>query len=308
MATSHYETRQNDMTQDTFHNLLASKQKKIDAALVALIPPEITPPPLIHKAMRYSVLAEGKRIRPVLCLAACQAVGGSEDHAMPVACALEMIHTYSLVHDDLPSMDNDDFRRGRPTSHKVFGEAIAILTGDALLTLAFECIAAAPLLPAQTKILIIREVASASGTLGLVGGQVSDLSCQGRPADAESLEFIHSHKTAKLLEASVKTGSIAGGAGPEEIEAMARFGRNLGMTFQIVDDLLDVVGSREKLGKDVRKDAGLAKATYPALFGVEASRRLAGEYVQKGLEAIAFLGDKGDFLRQILHLVRDRQN
>jgi len=296
------------MTEQEFRNYLKNTQLEVDKGLDLYLPLKTAKPGLIHEAMRYSALAEGKRIRPVLCLAACEALGGSTQKALPFACALEMIHTYSLVHDDLPCMDNDDFRRGRPTNHKVYGEAIAVLAGDALLTLAFETMSKAKDVPADIKIQVIDEIASGSGTFGLVGGQVADLTYQGKAIQGEDLEFIHLNKTARLIQASVKSGALVANASLEAVEAMSQYGKYLGLAFQITDDLLDVLGNAEKMGKAVRKDSGLSKSTYPGLFGIETSKRMADESIQKSLNAISFLKERGQILESIARLVQTRQN
>jgi geranylgeranyl diphosphate synthase type II len=294
--------------ENNFQTTFKEKQKKVDAFLEQALPSEKTPPEIIHKALRYSVLAGGKRIRPILCLASCEALGENEDIAIPFACAIELIHTYSLIHDDLPCMDNDDFRRGRPTSHKVFGEAIAVLAGDALLTLAFNWMAHAENILPELKIRAIQDIATASGTQGLVGGQVADLTFQGQEIDAEKLLYIHTHKTARLIEASVKAGAIIGEVSESSLKALSQYGLNIGLAFQITDDLLDVTGNADKMGKAVGKDAQLAKATYPGLFGVEVSRQMAKECIQKALQAIDFLENKGNFLRGISTLIQERQS
>lgn len=296
------------MTEDHLKFLLKEKQTRIEDALSSLLPPEDNAPAIVHEAMRYSVLAGGKRLRPLLCLTSCEAAGGDETLAMSFACALELIHTYSLIHDDLPCMDNDDFRRGRPTSHKVFGEAMAVLAGDALLTLAFEWMAREPRVNPEVKVKAIQEVANASGTHGLVGGQAADLTFQGKSVTTEELQGIHMNKTARLIEASVRVGAILAGASAETLQALAAYGQALGLAFQITDDILDVLGSASEMGKGVRKDASLAKATYPAIFGVEDSKKIASEILQKGLKAIEFLGDKGDLLREISRWTQARQN
>lgn len=296
------------MTEQEFRNYLINKQSEVDKGLDQYLPAKESKPEIIHEAMRYSALAEGKRIRPILCLAGCEAVGGNGQKAIPFACALEMIHTYSLIHDDLPCMDDDDFRRGRPTNHKVYGEAIAVLAGDALLTLAFETMSKAKDIPADIKIQVIQEIASGSGTFGLVGGQVADLTYQGKTIGAEDLEFIHTNKTARLIQASVKAGAMVGNASSDTVEAMAQYGKYLGLAFQITDDILDVLGTAEKMGKAVGKDADLAKSTYPGLFGIENSKRMASECIQKALDAVSFLKERGQILEAIARLVENRQN
>lgn len=228
-------------------------------------------PPMIHEAMRYSLLAGGKRVRPMLCIAACEVVGGPQAAAIPAACAVEMIHTMSLIHDDLPCMDNDDLRRGKPTNHKVFGENVAVLAGDALLAFAFEFVATATTGVAPERILAaVGELAKAIGTEGLVAGQVVDLDCTGNPnVGLDTLEFIHIHKTAALLEASVVLGAILGGGSDDQVEKLRTFARKIGLLFQVVDDILDVTKSSEELGKTAGKDLAVDKTTYPKLLGLE---------------------------------------
>lgn len=267
-----------------FKAYMLSQAEVVNRALDLAVP--LAYPDRIHEAMRYSLLAGGKRIRPALCIAACQLVGGDEAVAMPAACAVEMIHTMSLIHDDLPCMDNDDFRRGRPTSHIVFGEPIAILAGDALLAFAFRHLVHAS--QAVTPSLVVRavaELARCSGVEGLVAGQVVDLESTGLEdmASLERLEFIHVHKTAMLLEASVVMGAIVGGGTEEEIERLRRYARCIGLLFQVVDDILDVTKSSEELGKTAGKDLASDKTTYPKLVGLERSREIAEELLRDAI-------------------------
>jgi geranylgeranyl diphosphate synthase type II len=262
------------MTQPAF---FAEDQAIIEAALERLLPSETTPPATIHQAMRYSVFAGGKRIRPILCFEAARLFSGEPSAAAAVACALEFIHTYSLIHDDLPALDNDDLRRGKPTCHKKFGVAMAILAGDGLLTLAFETLAKANV-DAERRVRIIAEVGAAAGTVsGMVGGQVADIEAQGKPVGAAGLEYIHRSKTAALIRASIVAGALAGGASDEDVERLRRFGEAIGWAFQVVDDILDVEESSAALGKTAGKDQAQNKATYPALFGIETSREFARE-------------------------------
>ncbi|MGO9229753.1 MAG: polyprenyl synthetase family protein [Bryobacteraceae bacterium] len=254
---------------------LAVQQRLVDAELDRLTPPETTHPATIHRAMRYSLFAGGKRIRPVLCLEAVRTVAGDVDGAVTAACPLELIHTYSLIHDDLPALDNDDYRRGKLTNHKVFGDAMAILAGDALLTLAFQVLAELPA-PADRKARLIAELATASGTVGgMIGGQVADLEGEGKPPDAALLESIHRAKTGALLRASLRMGAIYAGATEAQYVALSRYGEHIGLAFQIVDDILDVEASSEALGKTAGKDAAQHKITFPAVYGLEASRAMA---------------------------------
>ncbi|MGO9616978.1 MAG: polyprenyl synthetase family protein, partial [Bryobacteraceae bacterium] len=254
---------------------LAVQQRLVDAELDRLTPPETTPPETIHRAMRYSLFAGGKRIRPLLCLEAARTVAGELAGAVTAACPLEMIHTYSLIHDDLPALDNDDYRRGKLTNHKVFGDAMAILAGDALLTLAFHVLAEL-LAPADRKARLMAELATASGTVGgMIGGQVADLEGEGKPPDAALLESIHRAKTGALLRASLRMGAIYAGASEAQYAALSCYGEHIGLAFQIVDDILDVEESSEALGKTAGKDAAQHKITFPAVYGLEASRTMA---------------------------------
>jgi geranylgeranyl diphosphate synthase type II len=238
--------------------------------------------------MRYSLLAGGKRLRPILCLAACELAGGSREQAMPTAVALEMVHTMSLIHDDLPAMDNDDLRRGRPTNHKVYGEANAILAGDALLTRAFEMVALrSPGVPAERLLAVVGELSLASGAPGLVGGQVVDLECEGKTVDLDTLEYIHLHKTGALLRACVLTGALIAGAPEALLAALRTYARGIGLAFQIIDDILDVTASSEVLGKTAGKDLTADKTTYPKLLGLEESRLRADALVAEAKAALA---------------------
>jgi geranylgeranyl diphosphate synthase type II len=256
--------------------------------------------------MSYSLMAGGKRVRPVLLLAAGNAVGGSEEDMLPFACAVEYVHTYSLIHDDLPAMDDDDFRRGRPTSHRVFGEALAILAGDALLTQAFEVLAADGAVPPERRVAIIREIAVAGGPAGLVGGQAADLEGEGRDLSLPELEFIHARKTGALILASVRCGAIAAGAAGARLADLSEYARRVGLCFQIVDDLLDVEGDPAATGKGTGRDSTRRKATFPAVFGIEASRRRAAELIDAAIAAIAGFGPEADPLRSLAGFVGRR--
>ena len=280
----------------------------IEAGLEKLLPADSTPPASIHTAMRYSVFAGGKRIRPILCYESAKLFGADPAGAIPVGCALEFIHTYSLIHDDLPALDNDDLRRGKPTNHKVFGEAVAILAGDALLTLAFQTLANAAIEPAR-RVRVISEIASAAGTVnGMVGGQVADIEAEKKAADAAMLEYIHRSKTAALICGSIVAGAIAGGAGDEDVERLRRFGGQIGWAFQVVDDILDVSESSASLGKTAGKDQAQQKATYPALYGLEKSRAIAAELETKALRELDFYGERGTRLRQVAQFLVARRN
>jgi len=285
---------------------LAAGQKRTDQALERWLPAETAPPQTIHRAMRYSVFAGGKRIRPILCMEAARAVSDSVEGVENVACALELIHTYSLIHDDLPALDNDDLRRGRPTCHKVFGEAMAILAGDALLTLAFEVLAKADGVDDAGRARMVAELASASGTVGgMIGGQVNDLEGEGKAPDAALLESIHRAKTGALLRASLRLGAIFAGAAPEQYDALSRFGEHAGLAFQIVDDLLDVEQSSEALGKTAGKDAAQQKITFPAVYGLEQSHRMAEQERLRAHAAIEIFGARAARLHELGdHIVR----
>jgi geranylgeranyl diphosphate synthase, type II len=273
-------------------------RQSVDRALERLLPREEAEPSSIHRALRYSVFAGGKRVRPVLCLEAARIFSSDVTAALPVACALEFLHTYSLIHDDLPALDNDDLRRGHPTCHKQFGEAIAILAGDALLTLAFETLAGAPIEPAR-RVALVTEIASAAGTRGMVGGQVADLEAEGQSVTPEMLEYIHRSKTAALIRASVISGAIAGGAGEADVRQLRSFGEQIGWAFQVVDDILDVEESSAALGKTAGKDQAQQKATYPALFGLERSHQFARELARRAIAELEPYGERAANLRAV---------
>ena len=280
----------------------------VESYLERVLPAPAGHVPRLAEAMRYSALGGGKRLRPGLAIGAAEACGGARDLALPVAAAIEMIHTYSLIHDDLPAMDDDDFRRGRPTSHKVFGEALAILAGDALLTEAFEVLATDGAVSPERRVAIVRELAAAAGPAGLVGGQVADLEAEGRELTLPELEFIHARKTGALILASVRGGAIAAGASGARLEALSEYARRVGLCFQIVDDLLDVEGDPAATGKGTGRDSTRRKATFPAVFGLEASRQRAAELVEEALGALAPFGEEAEALRALARFVgrRDR--
>ncbi len=283
-------------------------RRAIETALNQLLPAESAQPESIHRAMRYSVSAGGKRVRSVLCVESARMFTDHLEGAVHVGCAIEFIHTYSLIHDDLPALDNDDFRRGKPTNHRVFGEAIAILAGDALLTLAFQTLASAPI-EASRSVRATAVIATAAGTVnGMVGGQVADIEAGGKPIHAETLEYIHRSKTAALFGASIVGGAIAGGATDEDIERLRRFGDTIGWAFQVVDDLLDVEESSVALGKTAGKDQAQAKATYPALYGTEGSRRIAADLEAKALAQLAPYGERAARLRQLAEFLVARRS
>jgi len=278
---------------------LSQRTALVDRALDRVLPPATRRPATLHRAMRYSLFAGGKRLRPVLCLAACEACGGKVADALPAACAVECIHTYSLIHDDLPAMDDDDFRRGKPTCHKVFGEGIAVLAGDALLTLAFEILAGIPKRGPHGTGDFIRDLATASGSLALIAGQVADLEGEGRTVTPSGLRFIHRSKTAALLASSLRLGGMAAGASPAKVAALGAFGTDLGLAFQVIDDILDVTQSSEQLGKTAGKDAAAGKATYPAVFGLKRSRSEAARLTRSARAALRPLGSKADRLHAL---------
>lgn len=265
---------------------LSTRTEIVNRALDRFLPPEKTRPATIHKAMRYSIFAGGKRMRPALCLAAAHACGGSEKDALPLACAIECIHTYSLVHDDLPAMDDDDFRRGKPTNHKVFGEGIAVLAGDALLTQAFEIVAQSKSVRRYPREKMVLELAKASGSLQLIAGQVADLEAEGQKISEAELKFIHERKTSALLCCSVRLGGMSANCTPAHLAALTEFGYHVGLAFQVIDDILDVTQTSEQLGKTAGKDAAVQKATYPAIVGLEKSRHIAAKLTDKAFAAL----------------------
>ncbi|KAL4419453.1 hypothetical protein ABPG77_003566 [Micractinium sp. CCAP 211/92] len=293
-----------------FNGYMKERAQLIDAALDKSVPLQY--PEVINEAMRYSLLAGGKRVRPALCLAACELVGGTIEQAMPTACSLEMIHTMSLIHDDLPSMDNDDFRRGKPTNHKVYGEEVAILAGDALLSLSFEYIARETRGVAAERVLqVIVEVGKAVGSEGLVAGQVVDIKSEGKGevVGLETLQYIHEHKTAALLEAAVVSGAILGGAGEVDVDRLRKYSRSIGLAFQVVDDILDITATTEELGKTAGKDLASAKTTYPSLVGLERSREIADELIEEAKSMLSTYDPaKAAPLYALAEYIRSRKN
>lgn len=265
---------------------LAATAEAVDSALNGFLPKSSTSPRSLHTAMRYSLFAGGKRMRPALCIAAAEACGGTLVNALPPAAAVECIHTYSLIHDDLPAMDNDDFRRGKPTSHKVYGEGIAVLAGDALLTLAFEILASAEATKRYSTRDYILDLARSSGSRALIAGQVADLESEGKSATPTRLRYIHQRKTSALLSCSVRLGGMSANCTPLQLKALTEFGENVGLAFQVIDDILDVTQSSEKLGKTAGKDAEAGKATYPAVVGLEKSRKIARQLTSKAFAAL----------------------
>ncbi|MDT8443086.1 MAG: polyprenyl synthetase family protein [Desulfuromonadales bacterium] len=288
---------------------LQNRSALVDQALDHWLPAKSVLPFSLHQSMRYSIFAGGKRLRPILMIAASEAVGGTAQQVMHAACAMEMIHTYSLVHDDLPAMDDDDFRRGRPTNHKAYDEATAILAGDALLTEAFRLLADAEanrFIPPATALKVIELVARYSGSQGMVGGQIVDMESEGKEIDFPTLEYIHTHKTGGLILASVQAGAMLGGGNEEQLAALTRFGGAAGLAFQITDDILDIVGDQTKLGKDVGTDQSRGKATYPALLGLAEARQRADELCDIALEALAPLGSDAETLQALARFIVDR--
>jgi geranylgeranyl diphosphate synthase type II len=288
----------------TLADYISAQQKTVDAALDRWVPAETDNPPTIHRAMRYSLFAGGKRIRPLLAMAAAEAISDAPLGIESAACVLELIHTYSLIHDDLPALDNDDFRRGRPTCHKVFGDAMAILAGDALLTLAFEVLAKLEGVDAERRICLVRELATASGTVGgMIGGQVNDIEGEGKFPTAQLLDSIHRAKTGALLCASVRMGAIYAGATDEQLNALTNFGERVGLAFQIVDDVLDVEQSSEALGKTAGKDAQQKKITFPAVYGIERSRQMAEQERLEAHLALKMFDERAERLRELADLI-----
>jgi geranylgeranyl diphosphate synthase, type II len=288
----------------TLADYISAQQKTVDAALERWVPAETDNPPTIHRAMRYSLFAGGKRIRPLLAIAAAEVVSDAPMGVESAACVLELIHTYSLIHDDLPALDNDDLRRGRPTCHKVFGDAMAILAGDALLTLAFEVLAKLEGVDADRRISLVRELAIASGTVGgMIGGQVNDIEGEGKCPTTQLLDSIHRAKTGALLRASVRMGAIYAGASEEQLGALTSFGEHIGLAFQIVDDVLDVEQSSEALGKTAGKDAQQKKITFPAVYGVERSREMAESERLEAHLALKMFDERAERLRELADLI-----
>jgi geranylgeranyl diphosphate synthase type II len=287
---------------------LKNRKALVEKALDSCLP--VTKPEKIYQAMRYSLLAGGKRLRPILCLATCELLHGTLEMAIPTACALEMIHTMSLIHDDLPAMDNDDYRRGKLTNHKVYGEDIAILAGDGLLAYAFEYVATQTKNVAPSNIVrVVAKLGKAVGPVGLVGGQVMDLECEGKTdLDAETLTFIHTHKTGALLEACVSCGAILADASDSDLTKLSCYAKNIGLAFQIIDDILDITSTQEELGKSIGKDIAAQKATYPSLWGIETSQVKAQELVDEAIAQLDSYSDSAQPLRAIAKYIVSRKN
>lgn len=299
------------MNKDFIQGKINEKVALVNDTLDKLLPGENDQPALIHQAMRYSMSAGGKRLRPVLVLASAEAAGGSQNLALPVACAIEMIHTYSLIHDDLPAMDNDDYRRGKLTNHKVFGESMAILAGDALLTLAFDLLSEAEFIgsiPSDQIVRVISEISKASGSKGMIGGQVVDILSENKIVDSNTMKYIHAHKTGALFRASIRTGAIIGGATEGQLNSLTDYAENLGIAFQITDDILDVEGETAKLGKTVGSDQRKNKSTYPSIFGLEESKDLAKKAVNDAISAIRNFDEQADTLRYLASYLLNREN
>lgn len=290
---------------------LDQKRQEIDRFLDEVLPTEKVEPTTLHEAMRYSLFAGGKRVRPILALAAAEAVGHPPKAILPIASSLELIHTYSLIHDDLPAMDNDDYRRGKLTNHKVYGEAMAILAGDALLTLAFELCSRAELMDGlhpQRQVQIVYELAVGSGHRGMVGGQVLDIQAENKDIDLAALQSIHAHKTGMLIRAAVRMGAIASSANPDQLQQLTGFAEDIGLAFQIADDVLNVTGTREQLGKNAMTDAQRGKKTYPTFYGVEGARILADQCIKRAIGRLDSFDAKADPLRGLARYITTRHN
>ena len=284
------------------------RQQAFEKSLNNAIPKASVQPPTIHKAMRYSLFVGGKRLRPILCLAAAEAVGGKADNAMPLACAVECIHTYSLIHDDLPCMDDDDLRRGMPTSHKVFGEGIAVLAGDALLTYAFQLTAQTKPTKRYTAADYVTELAIGSGNQGMIAGQVVDLEGEGRKVSPQQLKYIHQHKTAALITSSIRLGAMSANATEKQLATLSKFGQALGLAFQVIDDILDITQTSEQLGKSAGKDLKAQKATYPAILGMNKAQAEAARLTKLAKDTIKSMGPKAAAMQSIAEYLLNRQN
>lgn len=302
-------------TEQELKGYLEDRRVRIDRTLEACLPSVTTVPERLHEAMRYSLFAGGKRIRPILALAALESVGGNVERALPVVSAIELVHTYSLIHDDLPAMDDDDYRRGQLTSHKKFGEATAILAGDALLTAAFAMLSDRDLnrtIPPDILLSVINELGRAAGSLGMVGGQFADIASEGmigtQTISEETLQYVHSHKTGSLIRAAVRIGALLGAAGPDALSSLTVYGEKVGLAFQVADDILDLEGTEKETGKRVRKDGAHKKLTYPLVVGLAESKRLADQLIREGLEAVSSFGAEADPLRAIARFIVERKS
>lgn len=290
---------------------LEKNRVDVDRFLDSVMPGSTTPPTTLHESMRYSLMAGGKRVRPILVIAAAEAVGQPTPGLMPIACSLELIHTYSLIHDDLPAMDNDDFRRGKPTNHKIYGDAMAILAGDALLTMAFDLCSHPDLMkgcdPAR-QVRLIQELAYGSGNMGMVGGQVFDIQAENKDIDLPTLQNIHKHKTGMLIRAAVRMGALVAGAHDRQLDDLTRYAEDVGLAFQIADDVLNVTGTREELGKNPNTDAERGKKTYPTFHGADGARKLADDCVARAIARLSRFGPAADPLREIARYITSRKN
>lgn len=291
-------------SEELLKSTLRGFRQEIDGALESILPPESQRPRKLHQAMRYSVFSGGKRLRSILVLGACELCGGKRAEALPTACAVELVHTYSLIHDDLPALDDDDLRRGKPSSHKAFGEATAILTGDALLTLAFEIISREN--PSELAGPLALELARAAGSEGMIAGQAMDMEPEGKE-NMDLLRYIHSHKTGSLIAVSVRMGAITARAPQKLLKKLSNYGQNLGLAFQITDDLLDVEGKAAKLGKPVRQDQEHGKLTYPSVLGLERSRTEAEKLIAKAVAELSSFGESSGFLQALARSILKRQ-
>ncbi len=291
-----------------FYKEFEEKIIEVNKSLEKYIEEKEAPQSMIYKAMNYSLHAGGKRIRPVMLMASAELVGGNCENVMPFACAIEMIHTYSLIHDDLPCMDDDDLRRGKPTNHKVFGEAMAVLAGDGLLNKAFEIILKNSQFSPNMTLAAMSEIATASGTEGMIGGQVIDIESEGKQIDAVTLMTLHLHKTAALIMTSAKVGALLGGGSRDDLLALEEFSRYLGIAFQIKDDILDVVGNEEKLGKKTGADEVNNKSTFVSIYGLEQSEKMLNDYTEKAIESLSAYGEKAEFLIELSKFLLAREN
>lgn len=290
---------------------LEQKRIEVDRFLDIVCPASTTPPTALHESIRYSLIAGGKRVRPILAIAAAEAVGTTPPGIMAIACSLELIHTYSLIHDDLPCMDNDDFRRGKPTNHKVYGEAMATLAGDALLTMAFDLCSHPDLMKGcdpTRQVRLIQELAYGSGNRGMVGGQVFDIQAENQDIDLPTLQTIHKHKTGMLIRAAVRMGAIAGGATDRQLDLLTGYAEDIGLAFQIADDILNVTGTREELGKNPNTDAERGKKTYPTFYGVDGARKLADDCIARAIARLDSFGSSADPLRELARYITNRRN
>jgi len=294
---------------------LTERSQLVDQTLRELLPPVTAEPPLIHEAMHYSVFAGGKRLRPILCMASAEALGQDIAKVLPVAGALELIHTYSLIHDDLPAMDNDDYRRGKPTNHKCFGEGIAILAGDALLTVAFEVLSGYALRETEKNpaegarlLLMINEIAAAAGSMGMIGGQVVDLLSEGKTISGDVLKYIHEKKTGALFRASVRAGAHLAGASQGQLAALTAYSENFGLAFQLTDDILDITGNSAKMGKETGSDLRNQKATYPALYGLEKARSMAAQAIETAKNSLKGLPGDTEPLEELVSYLQERES